>query len=47
LTEEELELLSTFATPREIRGWREFRGYIGWRAGIQPDGDWVFYVAGD
>jgi hypothetical protein len=47
LTAEELELLSTFATPREIQGWREFGGYIGYRAGIQPDGDWVFYVAGD
>jgi hypothetical protein len=47
LTEEELELLSTFATPREIQGWREFGGYIGYRAGIDPDGDWVFYVAGD
>jgi hypothetical protein len=47
LTAEELELLSTFATPREIRGWREFGGYIGYRAGIEPDGDWVFYVAGD
>jgi hypothetical protein len=47
LTEEELELLSTFATPREIEGWREFGGYIGYRAGIEPDGDWVFYVAGD
>jgi hypothetical protein len=47
LTEEEVELLSTFATPREIQGWREFGGYIGWRAGIEPDGDWVFYVAGD
>jgi hypothetical protein len=47
LTDEELELLSTFATPREIQGWREFGGYIGYRAGIEPDGDWVFYVAGD
>jgi hypothetical protein len=47
LTEEELELLATFATPREIEGWREFGGYIGYRAGIEPDGDWVFYVAGD
>lgn len=47
LTEEELELLSTFATPREIEGWREFDGYIGYGAGIEPDGDWVFYVAGD
>jgi len=22
-------------------------GYLGWRAGIEPDGRWVFYVAGD
>jgi hypothetical protein len=22
-------------------------GYIGWRAGIAPDGTWVFFVAGD
>ncbi|MBA2424300.1 MAG: hypothetical protein H0V58_02960 [Actinobacteria bacterium] len=22
-------------------------GYLGWRAGIEPDGSWVFYVAGD
>jgi hypothetical protein len=47
LTEAELELLSTFATEREIQGWREFGGYIGYRAGIDPDGDWVFYVTGD
>jgi hypothetical protein len=22
-------------------------GYLGWRAGIKPDGHWVFFVAGD
>lgn len=22
-------------------------GYLGWRAGIEPDGTWVFYLAGD
>ena len=22
-------------------------GYLGWRAGIAPDGTWAFYVAGD
>jgi hypothetical protein len=22
-------------------------GYLGWRAGIEPDGDWVFFIAGD
>ena len=21
--------------------------YLGWRAGIAPDGTWVFFVAGD
>lgn len=47
LTEDELERLSTFATPQEIQAWREFGGYIGYRAGIEPDGDWIFYVAGD
>jgi hypothetical protein len=47
LTGDELEQLSTFATQREIEGWRQFGGYIGYRAGIERDGDWVFYVAGD
>jgi hypothetical protein len=22
-------------------------GYLGWRAGIEPNGDWAFFVAGD
>jgi hypothetical protein len=22
-------------------------GYYGWRAGIEPDGDWIFFIAGD
>ena len=22
-------------------------GYLGWRAGIEPDGTWVFFLAGD
>ena len=21
--------------------------YLGWRAGIEPDGDWIFFVSGD
>ncbi len=25
----------------------EGTGYLGWRAGIEPDGSWVFYLAGD
>jgi hypothetical protein len=22
-------------------------GYLGWRTGIEPDGTWAFFVAGD
>jgi hypothetical protein len=22
-------------------------GYLGWRAGIEPDGTWRFFIAGD
>jgi hypothetical protein len=25
----------------------EGTGYLGWRTGIEPNGDWTFYVAGD
>jgi hypothetical protein len=25
----------------------EGTGYLGWRTGIEPDGDWAFFVAGD
>jgi hypothetical protein len=25
----------------------EGTGYLGWRVGIEPDGDWVFFIAGD
>jgi hypothetical protein len=23
------------------------QGYLGWRAGIRPDGSWIYFVAGD
>ena len=22
-------------------------GYLGWRVGIEPDGEWAFFIAGD
>jgi hypothetical protein len=47
LTPYERKLLAPIAGPKEIAGWIAFGGYIGWRAGIAPDGRWVFYVAGD
>ena len=41
LTDYERELLAPLET--------SFAGesYLGWRAGIRPDGRWVFFVAGD
>jgi hypothetical protein len=47
LTAYERELLAPIADAETIQGWIRFGGYLGWRAGIEPDGDWVFYVAGD
>jgi hypothetical protein len=25
----------------------EGTGYLGWRAGVDPEGNWVFFIAGD
>ena len=41
LTDYERELLAPLDT--SFSG----EGYLGWRAGIRPDGRWVFFVAGD
>jgi hypothetical protein len=42
LTAHERELLGDLA---ELFG--EGSGYLGWRAGIEPDGTWRFFIAGD
>ena len=34
-------------TEEEIASMKEFGGYVGYRVGITPEGDWVFFVAGD
>jgi hypothetical protein len=47
LTETERALLSAVAGEEEIRQWIEFGSYLGWRAGINVRGKWVFFVAGD
>lgn len=47
LTEAERALLSSVASEAEIRQWTEFGHYLGWRAGINVRGKWVFFVAGD
>ena len=45
LSPHERELLAPLGTPSEL--FPEGSGYFGWRAGIAPDGTWVFFVAGD
>jgi hypothetical protein len=47
LTEAQRALLSAVAGEEEIRQWIEFGSYLGWRAGINVRGKWVFFVAGD
>ena len=45
LSPHEVELLAPLGAPG--RFFPEGTGYLGWRAGIAPDGTWAFYVAGD
>ena len=45
LTAHERELLAPLGPLESV--FSEGTGYLGWRAGIQPDGTWVFFVSGD
>jgi hypothetical protein len=45
LTAHERELLAPLAPLESV--FVEGTGYLGWRVGIQPDGTWLFFVAGD
>ena len=45
LSKHERELLSPLGDPDQF--FVPGTGYLGWRAGIAPDGTWVFFVAGD
>jgi len=45
LTAYERELLAPLGPLESV--FVEGTGYLGWRAGIAPDGTWVFFVAGD
>jgi hypothetical protein len=45
LSPHEQELLAPLGPPTEF--FPEGIGYLGWRAGIAPDGTWTFFVAGD
>jgi hypothetical protein len=43
LTDHEREILGELADDYSGAG----SGYLGWRAGIEPDGTWRFFIAGD
>lgn len=45
LSPHEQELLASVGQPSQF--FPENVGYLGWRAGIAPDGTWTFFVAGD
>jgi len=45
ITDYERGLLSTL--PADAATFVPGGGYLGWRAGIEPDGDWIFFVSGD
>ena len=45
LSEHERELLAPLGPTSRL--FVPGTGYLGWRAGIAPDGTWVFFVAGD
>jgi hypothetical protein len=45
LTAHERELLAPLGPLESV--FVAGTGYVGWRAGIEPDGTWTFFVAGD
>ena len=45
LSEHERELLAPLGSADELV--LDGTGYLGWRAGFEPDGTWAFFVAGD
>ena len=46
-TEQERKALERLYTKKRIRQFERAGSYLGWRAGIQQDGTWLFFVAGD
>src|ERR687895_778832 len=48
-TDEDYDALVTegLYTRAEVREFKRFGSYIGYRAGISTRGDWIIYVAGD
>ena len=46
-TDADVEDLLTFNSQQDIDQYRELGGYLGYRGGIQAEGAWLFFIAGD
>jgi hypothetical protein len=46
-TEEDRRELGKLYTTKQIRQFERAGAYLGYRAGIQKDGTWLYFVAGD
>lgn len=46
-TDEDIADMKTIYSQRQIDKFREYGSYLGWRVGIEEDGTWIFFVAGD
>lgn len=46
-TPEDITMMKTFLTDKQIEDYRQYGGYVYYRMGITSQGDWTFYLAGD
>ena len=47
LTADQKAILAPVMSEEEIESSKQFGSYFDWRAGITPDGRWIFFVSGD
>lgn len=47
ISEEEIDELSRIIPKPSSTGSPGYGSYIGWRTGIDYDGNWLYFVAGD
>ncbi|MGH2655304.1 MAG: hypothetical protein ACRDIZ_01155 [Actinomycetota bacterium] len=45
--EQDIEALTAIHAEEDVRSFQDAGLYLGWRVGIERDGTWVFFVAGD
>jgi hypothetical protein len=47
IPDEQLAELGTLYSHEELEQISEYGSYIGWRTGIDQDGNWMYFIAGD